>query len=198
MIKDFFKLSNQRRCKMKNSPVRQQPSPLRSNFFQRSGFPRVFDMMNEMDQLFNQWSPVEAGDDYFAPAIDVSETEKEYLFSIDAPGVKEKDINISLTGHQLTIAGERRRESEDKSEKTYRSERFFGRFERSFTLPEEVNTDQIEASFRDGVLEVHVPKVEAAQPKTIAIKSGSNPKTIAASANQTPNQSEKKPDRSNH
>lgn len=160
---------------MKNSPVRQQQSlsPFRSNFYQRSGFPRVFDMMNEMDQLFNQWSPTtESAEDYFAPAIDVSENKKEYLFSVDAPGVKEKDINISVTGHQLSISGERRRESEEKSEKSYRSERFFGRFERSFMLPEEVNTDQIEASFRDGVLEVRVPKVEAAQPKTIAIKSG--------------------------
>lgn len=157
---------------MKNSPTKQKNlSPMHSQFFQRTGFPRVFDMMNEMDQLFSQWSPTETGDDYFAPAIDVRETEKEYLFSVDAPGVKEEDINISVTGHQLAISGERRRESEDKSEKTYRSERFFGRFERSFALPEEVNTDQIEASFRDGVLEVHVPKVEAAQPKTIPIKS---------------------------
>jgi HSP20 family protein len=157
---------------MRNSLVRQS-SPFKNSFFQRSGLPRVFDMMNEMDQLFNQWPTAGASDseEFFSPAIDVSENEKEYVFNIDAPGVKEKDINISVTGRQLSVTGERRRETEEKSERSYRSERVFGRFERSFMLPEEVNVDQIDASFRDGVLEIRVPKVEAAQPKTIAIKS---------------------------
>jgi HSP20 family protein len=129
-------------------------------------------MMNEMEDLFgSSWNPPGTMDlDNFSPAMDVTESDKEYLFSVDAPGMSEKDINVSVTGHQLAISGERHREEEHKTDKSYRSEREFGRFERSFMLPEEVNTDQIEASFKDGVLKVRVPKVEAAKAKNIAIK----------------------------
>lgn len=145
---------------MKNSPA-----------LQRSSFPRVFDMMNEMEEFFNHsWGfPSNAQAPDFSAAVDVTENEREYLFTLDAPGVSEKDIQVSVTGRQLSISGERRREEEEKSERAYRSERVFGQFQRSFLLPDEVNMDEIQASFKDGVLKVRVPKVEAAKAKSIAI-----------------------------
>lgn len=135
---------------------------------------RTFDFLQEVDDLFKAIAP--ARDEWretektFNPAVDVEETEKEYLFQFDVPGLNEKDLQISLTGRHLSVSGERKREAEQKTEKSYRTERYFGRFERSFTLPEEVNTDKVEAQFKDGVLTITVPKSEAVQTKSIAIK----------------------------
>jgi HSP20 family protein len=170
-------LKKPRRFYMKNNLIRSRNQGSFLPSFQRAGLPRVFDMMNEMEEFLDRsWGLPESAEmqNYFAPAVDVTENEKEYLFTVDAPGVSEKDIQVSLTGHQLSISGERRREEEEKTEKSYRSEREFGQFQRSFLLPEEVNTDQIEASFKDGVLKVRVPKVEAAKAKSITINANSS------------------------
>lgn len=135
---------------------------------------RAFDFLQEVDDLFKSISPTTGdwseSERAFNPAVDVEETEKAYLFHFDVPGMTEKDLQINLTGRHLSVSGERKKETEIKAEKSYCTERYFGRFERNFTLPEEVNLDQVEAKFKDGVLMITVPKIEAVKPKSIAIK----------------------------
>ena len=102
-------------------------------------------------------------------AFEVKETKDSYLFKADVPGIKQGDIDVSLTGNRLTIAGKREAEKEDKGDAYYAYERSYGSFSRSFTLPEGVNTAAIVADLRDGVLSVVLPKKAEAQPKKIAI-----------------------------
>lgn len=135
--------------------------------------PSIFNMMSEIDDLFKSWPNVDRADQdgaLFSPEVDIDETEKHYLLSFDLPGLTEKDLNLSVTDRRLTISGERKREKETKDKKSHRVERSFGRFERTFTLPETVSSEQIEAKFKDGVLEVMIPKAEKALPKVINIK----------------------------
>jgi len=128
--------------------------------------------MQEVDDMFRTYSPIaktEPNKTWFSPAVDVKETEKEYLFHFDLPGLSDKDIEIKLTGRELYVSGERK-PTEKEDSRSHRNERYFGQFERSFVLPEEVNSDKIDAEFRDGVLTIRIPKVEAVQPKTIPIR----------------------------
>lgn len=139
--------------------------------------PRFLNMFREFDDLFRGWSavPEESDNSWFTPAVDLHETDKQYAFSFDIPGVKEKDIKLNVTGHTLTVSGERKNEKKETgnedSEFKFRTEKTYGYFERSFDLPENTQVDKIEASFKDGVLEVVVPKAEAPKAKTISIKS---------------------------
>jgi HSP20 family protein len=132
--------------------------------------------MQDVDDMFRVFTPVvrttspEFARNRFSPSVDVRETEKEYLFQFDLPGMTEKEIELSVTGRELHVSGERKQENENKDWKTHRSERFFGSFERTFVLPEEANAEKTEANFKNGVLEIRVPKVEAVQPKTIPIR----------------------------
>ena len=98
----------------------------------------------------------------WAPLVDISEDDKEYL--------KKEDVNVTVENGELTITGERKLEKEEKGKKFHRIERSYGSFMRSFTLPEGVSAEKACVDFRDGVLEVHLPKDEKAKPKAIAIK----------------------------
>ncbi len=122
--------------------------------------------------LFADWGTSEAAEmlNAFSPVMDIEETEKEYRFVADLPGLTEQDIGLSLTGKTLRLTGERRKDAETNTEKTHRKERLYGKFERSFELPVEVNTEKVDAKFKDGVLTIVIPKMEAALPKTIQIK----------------------------
>jgi len=102
-------------------------------------------------------------------AFEVKETKDSYVFKADVPGIKQSDIDVSLTGNRLTIAGKREAEKEDKHDTYYAYERTYGSFSRSFTLPEGVNSSAIVADLRDGVLSVILPKTPEAQPKKIAV-----------------------------
>jgi HSP20 family protein len=106
------------------------------------------------------------------PAVDISETEKAYEISAELPGLEEKDIEVKLAHGGLTIKGEKREEKEEKKKDYYLHERHFGSFERYFRLPDEVDADKIEASFKKGVLTVTLPKKPEAQKaeKKIAVK----------------------------
>ena len=107
----------------------------------------------------------------FAPAFEVVEDKDKYVFSADLPGVKDKDLDIKLTGNRLTIAGKRECEHEDKSETYYACERSYGSFTRSFTLPaESVDLDTVTADLKDGVLTIAIPKKATAQSKQIEVK----------------------------
>ena len=107
----------------------------------------------------------------WVPAFDVSETEKEVIVKAELPGMDVKDIDIALTDGLLTIKGERKLEKEDKKENYHRIERQFGSFSRSLNLGTKVRSDGIEATYKDGILSVNLPKVEASNPKRIEVKS---------------------------
>ncbi len=106
------------------------------------------------------------------PAVDVTETEGGYEVVAELPGMDEKNIEVKLANHTLTIKGEKRDEKEETKKDYYMRERSFGSFQRSFTLPEGVDTDKIEASFKKGVLTVTVPKTAEAKKaeKKITVK----------------------------
>jgi len=104
------------------------------------------------------------------PAVDVDENDKAYVVSVELPGVKKEDVGVELENGVLTIHGEKKSEREEKKGKRRWVERTFGSFQRSFTLPANALAERIEASFRDGILTVTVPKSEVPKPQTIAIK----------------------------
>ena len=118
----------------------------------------------EFEHLFNF-----SRDEQWSPAVEINEEEKFFSVSVDVPGVKKEDIELEVKDNRLFVSGERKA-SADK-EKVLRSERRYGKFSRIFTLPQDVNTDAIEARFEEGVLTVAIPKVEKAQPKKITINS---------------------------
>ena len=104
------------------------------------------------------------------PAADMYETDKELVVELDVPGFAEKELALEVLDHTLTITGEKSAEKEEKRKSYYLHERVEKHFERRFALPAEVNTERIEAKFRTGVLEVHVPKIEPAKARTIEIE----------------------------
>jgi len=107
-----------------------------------------------------------------APAMDLVEKDKEYEITAELPGIDEKNVEIKLSNHTLTIKGEKKEEKEEKDKDYYLSERRYGSFQRSFQVPEGVDADKIDASFTKGVLTVKLPKTAEAQKaeKKITVK----------------------------
>ena len=145
-----------------------------------SGQP-FFALQRQMHRLFddffgdlspwNEWKGLETA---FAPRMDVVETEKEINVTAELPGMEQKDIEVSLHDGMLTLKGEKKRQSEEKKEGFCHAERCYGSFIRSVVLPGEVDEGKIEASYKDGVLKIRLPKTEPqkAQAKKIQIKAG--------------------------
>lgn len=106
----------------------------------------------------------------FAPSINSREDDSAYHIEVDLPGVKKEDVSIDLDGRVLSITGERRFKTEDKERGYYKTESYFGKFQRSFTLPESVDFESIKATTNDGVLEVVVPKSQKESVKKITIE----------------------------
>lgn len=92
------------------------------------------------------------------PQLDIAERDEEYVISVEVPGVEEKDVKLTLDDHRLVIEGEKRQESSTKEDKFQRIERSYGSFRRVLDLPADARTEEIKASFANGVLEVHVPR----------------------------------------
>jgi HSP20 family protein len=120
------------------------------------------------------WRPGQQFDDgasaaFWAPTVDISEREDAYLVTAELPGVKTGDLEITFEDGLLTIQGERRSAHDSAAEKIHRSERCYGAFRRSITLPSHVEADKIEASAQDGVLQIIVPKAKEAQAKRIQV-----------------------------
>lgn len=103
------------------------------------------------------------------PATDVEETDTHYLVTMDVPGVKKEEVNVELNGKNLTVKAERKSEKEDSGTGYRVTERFYGKWERSFVLPANVDGEKIEASYVDGVLKISIPKAEAGKPKLVKI-----------------------------
>jgi HSP20 family protein len=132
-------------------------------------------LRNEIDRLFD--SPLNAlsSDSQqflsgWAPAVDLHEDRDHLVLRAELPGMKKENIDISLHGDVLTLSGERKEEKEYEKAETYRSERFLGKFQRTFTLPVTVDANKGQASYKDGILTVHLPKSDEAKPKQIEVK----------------------------
>jgi HSP20 family protein len=104
------------------------------------------------------------------PALDVHESDTEYVVTVELPGVRKEDVSVEFAEGVLTVRGEKTSGKEEKKERSRWVERVYGSFHRSFTLPANAVSDRIDASFKDGVLTVRIPKVEQTKPKTIAVK----------------------------
>lgn len=140
-------------------------------------FRDIVSIQDEMNRLFNDffgrvpsrfegdWSTSE-----WTPSVDISETKDDILIKAEVPGMKKEDIKISLQDNVLTLKGERKQEKEEKETNFYRMERSYGSFTRSFNLPTVVQADKIKASYKDGILNVTLPKAEEVKPKQIPIE----------------------------
>lgn len=134
----------------------------------------VSDIQSEMNRLFDSFfgRPLAAAtaERVWMPLVDVYETKDDLVVTFELPGVREKEVGVSITGDVLTIRGERRFERDAKEDSLHRLERVYGKFERSIPLPVPVQTDKVKATYRDGVLEIRLPKVEEVKPKQIKIE----------------------------
>lgn len=121
-----------------------------------------------MDEFFND--AVATRQTSFAPSIDISETEKQYLIDVELPGIKKEDIDLNIENNTLTISGERKFEKKEDGKQYHRVESHYGSFSRSFTLPDNVKTDSINAAYNNGILNITVEKSEQQMKKQIKIK----------------------------
>lgn len=140
----------------------------------------LWGVFDDFDNLFDDfWRPSNARrssgivNGAFAPAVDVTETEREYRVRADLPGVKKEDLNISIQEGILTINAETRYEKQDEDQdngRVIRQERRYGKFVRSMRLGDVVDVDQVKAQYQDGVLNLVLPKSEQVQPKRIDVQ----------------------------
>jgi len=106
----------------------------------------------------------------WTPSVDISETEGEYQIKAEIPDVKKEDVKVTLEDGVLTIQGERKHEKEEKGKKYHRIERSYGSFVRTFSLPDVIDEEKVKAEFKEGVLNLSLPKSEKAKPKAIDVK----------------------------
>lgn len=135
-------------------------------------FGELTSLQREMNRLFDDsfrdWTGAE-NLSRWAPAVDIYEKDNSIVISAELPGMTEEDIDVEVHDGVLTIRGEKKFESETKEDCYHCVERRYGAFERSFTLPTTVNAEDVKAAYKAGVLEVTLPKVEAAKPKKVSI-----------------------------
>ena len=134
-------------------------------------FNRLSLLRNELDRLFDfTWPSRDSGlFSGWTPALDVFDEKDNFVVNVELPGLKKEEINLSFQDGVLSISGERKSAVENKDGQTFRSERYFGKFQRSVTLPAAVDSAKINASYKDGILSVTLPKAEEAKPKQIAV-----------------------------
>lgn len=140
-------------------------------------FKEVEELEKRLSQLLGRNVPAGSADKneaitvaQWSPVVDISEDDKEYAIKAELPDVKKEDIKLNVHDDVLTITGERKYEKEEKGKKYHRVERAYGSFVRSFTLPEDADGTKVTAEYKDGMLNVRLPKSEKAKPKTIEVK----------------------------
>jgi HSP20 family protein len=146
-------------------------------------FREVAALQNEMGRLFGMFREGNgSAERSWVPALDVWETDDEYVYAFDLPGIPEDKVSVEFEDGMLTVSAERERSHETSDEKFYRFERRFGTFTRTLGLPQGVKDGDIAASFENGVLEVHVRKPEESKPRRIQIGVGAEKPMIEGKA----------------
>jgi HSP20 family protein len=139
-------------------------------------------MREEMNRLFNQFFRKGDGEEgagltgAWAPPVDIHETDEALILNAELPGCSKDDVHIDFQNNRLTLRGERKHETEVKEEQYHRRGRAYGSFRRVFQLPATIDQDRVTASFQNGILELRLPKSEAAKPKRIAIAGAETPR----------------------
>jgi len=137
------------------------------------GFGRLSSLRDELDRLFESpWADLSRPSQLLSgwtPALDVYEEKENFIVKAELPGMKKEDIDVSLHDGSLSISGERKSETKHEDAEVYRTERFFGRFQRTVTLPASVAADKVKAQYKDGILTITLPKTEEAKPKQIEV-----------------------------
>jgi HSP20 family protein len=146
------------------------------NIVRWNPFRELEDVQTRLNRLFGETPMRDAGggDNVFfadwAPPVDIEENDKEYLIKAELPEVAKENVKVEMLDGVLTIEGERKQEKEEKGKKFHKVERSYGRFVRQFALPKEVEAAKIQAEFKEGMLNVHLPKTATAKPKAIEVK----------------------------
>lgn len=133
----------------------------------------ILSVQDEMNRLFNGLVTnrgTSTGAEDWVPSVDISETDDGFIVTADVPGMNADDIKISVANNVLTLRGEKKNVREDKGENFHKVERAFGSFERTFSLPSGVEAESIRAKYKDGVLEVRLPKSKEAKPQEIKVE----------------------------
>jgi len=143
------------------------------NLIRFDPFRELEDMSTRLSRIFGRGvdhtDPAE-GFGVWLPAIDVQETDKEYLIKADLPEVDKHDVKVGIEDGILTVEGERKQEKEEKGKKFHRVERTYGRFVRRLSVPSDVDEPKVAAEFKEGVLSVHLPKTATAKPRSVDVK----------------------------
>lgn len=149
-------------------------------------FEPLRDLVNFQNQINRIFQDYGRGSDElltsgtFVPPVDIYEDENSITLKLEIPGMQEKDLDIKLENNTLTVRGERNFEKEEKEENFHRIERRYGAFARSFTLPNTVDPESVQATYENGVLKIKLAKRAEAKPKQIKVSASSAPKTIEA------------------
>ncbi|MBE0433168.1 Hsp20/alpha crystallin family protein [candidate division WOR-3 bacterium] len=132
----------------------------------------MLSLRSDMDRLFSGLfgGVPEDREGFWAPVVDIEEDNDKIMVKAEVPGMIREDIKVSVQGNLLTITGERKQENETKNKTFHRIERSYGRFSRMITLPTDVDADKVKASYKDGVLNISLPKPESIKPKHIDVE----------------------------
>ncbi|MCE1251969.1 MAG: Hsp20/alpha crystallin family protein [Anaerolineae bacterium] len=153
-------------------PVRRQEA---DSFLQlRDEMDRMFESFFEPPWSLRPFEPFESNFSGFMPSLDVNETDKDINVTIELPGLEDKDIQLSLENNVLTVSGEKKFEKQEKKNNFHRLERSYGSFSRQVALPCDVDEDRVSAVFKNGILNISLPKLQAnsSQNKRIVVKRG--------------------------
>ena len=156
-----------------NVPIQKQGGPVAPTLARQAAWD-PFQSMRELFRLdpfqLGALMPLQA-EAHFAPSFEVKENKESFVFRADLPGVAEKDLQVQLNDNRLSVSGKRESEKTEQNETYYATERSYGSFTRSFTLPEGVDADKAHAELKNGVLSISIPKHPEAQPRKISVSS---------------------------
>jgi HSP20 family protein len=137
------------------------------------GYGRLSSLRDELDRLFaSPWTELAGASQLLSgwtPALDVYEDKENFIVKAELPGMKREEIDVSLHTDSLSISGERKGETKEASAEACRTERYFGRFQRTVTLPAPVTAEKVKAQYKDGILTITLPKTEEAKPRQINV-----------------------------
>jgi len=155
--------------------IRREPTFPRFPRYETPFFREIEGLTDRFNNLFGTWTrPFDVTESLkvadWSPAVDIQETEKEYLVKLEIPEVKKEDVKVTFQENELTVTGERKLEKEEKGKKFHRIERAYGTFVRTFTIPTDADEMKIFAEFKDGMLTVKLPKLDKPRPKTVEVK----------------------------